>query len=118
MHIEGKGMTIYSDPYGGAAAFEGMKKADLILITDIHGDHLNLETLEALNVNETNIITCQAVADQLPATFTNVKVMGNGAKMEWQEIGLEAITMYNLPEDKTSRQTKGRGSDYVLTMGA
>ena len=37
------GKTIYVDPYGGAKAFAGIAPPDLILITDIHGDHLNAE---------------------------------------------------------------------------
>ena len=44
---------IYIDPYGGANAFKGMAKPDLILITDIHGDHLNEDTLDALDTLRT-----------------------------------------------------------------
>ena len=60
------GQTIYVDPYGGADAFKGVKKPDIILITDIHGDHLNKETLESLDTKNTEFVVPQAVADQLP----------------------------------------------------
>src|SRR6266508_2224752 len=35
-----KGKTIYIDPVGGGKRFESFARPDLILITDIHGDHL------------------------------------------------------------------------------
>ena len=43
-----KEKTIYADPVGGDKRFEGMPRPDVILVTDIHGDHLNTETLEAV----------------------------------------------------------------------
>ena len=46
-----QGKTIYADPFGGAKTFEGIAAPDLILITDIHGDHFNPETLEAIYAN-------------------------------------------------------------------
>jgi len=53
MALEFNGKTIFIDPYGGAAKFAGLSHPDLILITDIHGDHLNLETLTAGNPDRT-----------------------------------------------------------------
>ena len=60
------GKTFYSDPVGGAEAFSEKDKADFILITDIHGDHMNAETLKALELGETKIIVPQAVKEKLP----------------------------------------------------
>ncbi len=40
------GKTIYADPDGGAKAFEGLAEPDLILITDIHGDHYNIRNTQ------------------------------------------------------------------------
>ena len=41
-----KGLAIYVDPVGGANRFAALPRAGLILITDIHGDHLDLPTLD------------------------------------------------------------------------
>ncbi len=41
------GVTIYSDPSGGADYFKGIAAPGIILITDIHGDHFDSKTLEA-----------------------------------------------------------------------
>src|SRR5579859_8229575 len=60
------GKTIYADPQGGAKMFEGIATPDLILITDIHGDHFNLETLKAIDLSHAKLVVPQAVADKLP----------------------------------------------------
>src|SRR5688500_11226898 len=57
------GKTIFVDPVGGAQKFKG--KPDLILVTDIHGDHLNKETLTGVASEITKIIAPEAVASQL-----------------------------------------------------
>jgi L-ascorbate metabolism protein UlaG (beta-lactamase superfamily) len=110
--------TIYVDPYGGAALFEGLADPDLIFITDIHGDHLNMNTLNAINTSKATLYVPQAVMDKLPVDLkAKAKVISNGESMKSGDIGIKAIPMYNLPEDETSRHTKGRGNGYILTMG-
>lgn len=111
--------TIYNDPYGGKAAFAGLPVPDLILITDIHGDHLNEETLKELDLEKTTIIAPQAVIDQMDDLFKEkTQALPNGEKLVWNEITVEAVPMYNLPETSDSRHTKGRGNGYVLTIGS
>jgi L-ascorbate metabolism protein UlaG (beta-lactamase superfamily) len=110
--------TIYVDPYGGAASFEGMAAPDLILITDTHGDHLDLKTLEAINTSKATLVVPQAVADQLPASLKEkAVVLRNGGTTNQLGIAIAALPMYNLPESPDSRHPKGRGNGYVLTMG-
>lgn len=111
------GKTIYTDPYGGIESFAGIPKADLVLITDIHGDHMNINTLEALELQGTTIVAPQAVMDKLPAGFTNTVAIANGESKEIKGVMIEAIPMYNLPETEDSRHPKGRGNGYVLTLG-
>ncbi len=107
--------VFYTDPTGGAEAFENMAEADFILITDIHGDHMDPKTLKALNLNNTQIIVPQAVKDALPEDFHGqLIVMNNGESREFMGFNIEAIPMYNLPEDPESRHVKGRGNGYVL----
>ncbi len=118
MAIQYQEFTIYVDPYGGKEAFEGVPNPNLILITDIHGDHMNLETLNELGAQSTQIIAPQAVVDKLTSTFTNLSVLTNGETTSIQGIDIEAIPMYNLPEDSSSRHPRGRGNGYVLTIGA
>ncbi len=61
------GKTIYVDPVGGAAKYQGLAAPDIILITDIHGDHFDPATLDAIKTAGTVLVVPQAVADKLPA---------------------------------------------------
>jgi L-ascorbate metabolism protein UlaG (beta-lactamase superfamily) len=111
-------MTLYVDPYGGAEKFEGLPDPDLIIITDIHGDHLNQETLNGLNTSSADFIVPQAVADKLPDTYASrVTILANDEQTDWKNIQIRAIPMYNLPEEEESRHPKGRGNGYVITFG-
>lgn len=111
-------VTIYIDPVGGANAFEGQKQPDLILVTDIHGDHFNLETLQALDTEKAKIIVPQAVADKMPEEFTSqIDVLNNGESKKRYGVNVEAIPMYNLREEAKDFHVKGRGNGYVLNIG-
>jgi L-ascorbate metabolism protein UlaG (beta-lactamase superfamily) len=112
------GKNIYVDPTGGADAFKGIAAPDLILITDIHGDHLEPKTIEAVNTAKAIIVVPQAVADKLPETDKkNLVILKNGDKTTQMGVSITAIPMYNLPESPTAFHTKGRGNGYVLTIG-
>jgi L-ascorbate metabolism protein UlaG (beta-lactamase superfamily) len=113
-----QGKTIYADPNGGAKTFEGVAVPDLILITDIHGDHFNQATLDAINTSNATLVVPQAVADKLPENLkAKAVVVANGQTIVQKDISITAIPMYNLPETPESRHPKGRGNGYVLTFG-
>lgn len=116
--LEWNDVVIYVDPVGGSEAFDGQKQPDLILITDIHGDHFSLETLQALNTSKAKIMVPQAVADKIPDEFTpQLDILNNGDTKERYGITVEAIPMYNLREEALTFHEKGRGNGYVLNMG-
>lgn len=118
MHITWNKINILSDPYKNETYYKALASPQIILITDIHGDHLNLESLKNINTDQTQIIAPQAVADILKENgYTNIQVLNNGDSKTIDGIKIEAIPMYNLPEDRESRHTKGRGNGYVLTLG-
>lgn len=108
-------LTIYLDPTGGEEAFNKYDAPDIILVTDIHGDHLDVATLEALNTARAKIVAPKAVADKLPAALTpKVVVLDNGEVILRKEIAIEAVPMYNLREEARNFHTKGRGNGYTL----
>ncbi len=116
--LEWEKITIYIDPVGGAEAFKGHKQPDLILITDIHGDHLSVETLQELNTEKAKIMVPQAVADKMPPEFApQIDVLNNGDSKERYGITVEAIPMYNLREEALQFHTKGQGNGYILNIG-
>lgn len=115
--MEYNGKVIYIDPYGGGKAFEGLKKPDLILITDIHGDHLNEKTLDELGIEGVSTVVPQAVADQISEKYKNqLVILSNGEKKSILGIDVLAIPMYNLPESDDAKHIKGRGNGYLLSM--
>ena len=112
------GLTVFVDPYGGAELFSEMPPPDVVFITDIHGDHLNQETLDGLDLSKASLVVPQAVADQLPeAMKAKAKVLANGESSELKGLKIEALPMYNLPESAESRHTKGRGNGYIINFG-
>jgi L-ascorbate metabolism protein UlaG (beta-lactamase superfamily) len=112
------GKTIYADPQGGAKVFDGIAPPDLVVITDIHGDHFNPETLQGLDLSHATLVVPQAVADKLTAELrSKASVLGNGQTLSLHGITIMAIPMYNLPETSESRHPKGRGNGYVITFG-
>lgn len=111
-------LTVYVDPVGGAAKFESLPRPDLIVITDIHGDHLNVDTLKALVSAKTKIVVPQAVADQLPVEWKGqLTVLTNTQSTTLESIQFEAVAMYNLTPERAKFHSKGRGNGYVLTLG-
>lgn len=115
MVLEWDETVIYVDPVGGSETFAGMKDADLILVTDIHGDHLNLETLKAVKKDKSRIIAPQAVIDQLPEDMkVGVIALANNASVEQLAFTITGIPMYNLREEALKYHEKGRGNGYLI----
>jgi len=115
MMIEAGGNVIYVDP-ARPANFVGLPQADLILITDIHGDHMDPAIVTALSKPSTIVMAPAAVAK----TVTAATVIANGETKEWNGWTIEAIPMYNIVRGPAAGQlyhTKGRGNGYVLTFG-
>jgi L-ascorbate metabolism protein UlaG (beta-lactamase superfamily) len=106
------------DPSVGPEAYAGLNPPDLVLITDIHGDHCDPKTLAGLNTAKATFVVPQAVADKLTETAkARVVVLPNGDKTEQGGVTITAVPMYNLPETPDSRHPKGRGNGYVLDLG-
>ena len=116
--LDYKGKIIYIDPTGGTKAFDNQKTPDIVLITDIHGDHMNIDTLDSLDLSKSKIIVPQAVAEKLPANYTDkIVLINNGDIKDIDGILIEAIPMYNLREEALRFHSKGRGNGYVITLG-
>jgi L-ascorbate metabolism protein UlaG (beta-lactamase superfamily) len=116
--LEWQEMTIYIDPYGGFQRYSDFDHADLILITHPHGDHLNEETLNGLDLKNTILIAPESVVSMCKEYgFKNMITLVNGEDIEILGINVEAVPMYNLPEDESSRHPKGWGNGYIVTIG-
>ena len=73
MMIQAGGKVIQVDPWS-QGNYDGIPQADLILITDIHADHLDKPMIDKLSKPGTAVIAPEAVAK----TITQAKVLRNG----------------------------------------
>ncbi|HEY6393569.1 MAG TPA: MBL fold metallo-hydrolase [Bryobacteraceae bacterium] len=115
MLIEAGGKAIHVDPWS-QGNLDGLPKADLILITDIHPDHLDQKAIDQVKKAGTVFIAPAAVAK----TVTQATVLANGESTTWDKWKIEAIPMYNIkrgPSAGTLYHDKGRGNGYLLTYG-
>ncbi|HUR45520.1 MAG TPA: MBL fold metallo-hydrolase, partial [Candidatus Saccharimonadales bacterium] len=116
--LEWNGKTIYVDPVGGTKRFTGFPKPDLILVTDIHGDHMEPPTLKAIAQEKTAIVAPDAVKQKLPPDLQKqVRALKNGETSTVEGVKIQAVPMYNLSQDRLKFHSKGRGNGYVLTLG-
>ncbi len=110
------GKVIHVDPVSEYADYGQMPKADLVLLTHEHRDHLDPKALAAIRVGNTAVILPEACASQVPGGV----VMGNGETRTLAGIRVEAVPAYNLIHMRgpgAPYHPKGRGNGYVLTLG-
>jgi len=113
--IQANNKIIYVDP-ARLPSTDGMAPADFVLISDIHGDHMDPKALAALTTAKTVIFAPPAVQK----TVTNAVAISNGETKKWDKWTIEAVPMYNMvrgPEPGKFYHDKGRGNGYVLTYG-
>jgi L-ascorbate metabolism protein UlaG (beta-lactamase superfamily) len=110
------GKVIHVDPVGQYADYAKLPKADLILITHEHWDHLDPKAVESLRRPDTLIVLPQAAASQVPGGL----VMHNGEVKTVAGLSVEAVPAYNLVHKRESGEPfhpKVRGNGYVITFG-
>jgi L-ascorbate metabolism protein UlaG (beta-lactamase superfamily) len=107
---------IHIDPFSPLTDYQKLPKADLILITHQHGDHLDLEAVETLRGEKTVLLLAPACAGQLKGGT----LMRNGEVQTVFGIEIQAVPAYNLAQkrpDGTPFHPKGEGNGYILTFG-
>jgi L-ascorbate metabolism protein UlaG (beta-lactamase superfamily) len=110
--IQSDQVTIFVDPVD-TDAFKKFSEPDIILVTDIHGDHLKPDVIAALRAKDTVVIGPKAVTEQIDDGTT----LANGKSKQLGDTTVEAIPMYNLTEERLKFHEKGRGNGYVVTLG-
>jgi L-ascorbate metabolism protein UlaG (beta-lactamase superfamily) len=111
-----KGMVIHVDPFSRLTDYGKLPKADLVLITHHHGDHLDLKALEAIVTDKTKVVITKDCKEKYAAGI----VMANGDKKEIKGLKIEAVPAYNLVHKRKSGEPfhpKGSGNGYVVTFG-
>jgi len=110
------GLVIHVDPVSKMADYSALPRADLILITHHHGDHLDLEALNLLKQEKTKIIAPQKCAEKIGDCIA----MANGDDKTGDGLNIEAVPAYNILHKRDSGEPfhiKGEGNGYVVTFG-
>lgn len=108
--------VIHIDPVSRYADYSKFPKADIILITHFHGDHLDTSAVAQLTKPGTRIICTQNCADILHAGT----VMSNGDTLTVNGVKIIAVPAYNLLHKRDTGEVfhpKGMGNGYILTFG-
>ena len=110
------GKTIHIDPWTRLADYAKLPKANLILITHDHRDHLDEKAIEAVRTEDTALVLTETCAKKVSAGL----VMKNGDVKTVAGMKIEAVPAYNLLNKRENGQPfhpKGSGNGYVLTLG-
>jgi len=105
------GKTIHVDPVSRYADYATLPKADLVLVTHEHGDHLDIKAIQAIKKTTTVILAPETCKAALPAAV----VINNGGSRDVQGIKIVAVPAYN-NSPGAAFHPKGRGNGYVLTF--
>ena len=110
------GKVIHVDPVSREGDYATMPKADLILITHDHGDHLDTTAIQAVRKEGTRIVVSPSCTGKVPGA----RVVGNGETVEEAGLRVEAVPAYNLVHMRAPGQPfhpRGAGNGYIITFG-
>ncbi|MDL2215273.1 MBL fold metallo-hydrolase [Dysgonomonas sp. OttesenSCG-928-M03] len=114
--FEYNGKIIHVDPYSKVADYSQLSKADLIILTHEHSDHMDTTAINKIKNDETRFIVSKACNDSLGYG----EIIKNGDKIDFEGINIEAVPAYNIVNKNPEGQfyhPKERGNGYIFTFG-
>ncbi len=109
------GKVIHIDPVSREADYTILPKGDLILVTHEHGDHLDLEVLNIIKTEKTNLVLTEKCYKKIEDGI----IMKNGEIKTFDGIKVEAVPAYNIMHKRDNGQPfhpKGEGNGYIITF--
>jgi len=110
------GKVIHIDPCSQLADYTRLPKADIILVTHEHPDHLDPSAIKTLRKPDTAVVVSRSCGNRIPGGL----IMTNGEMNTVQGITIEAVPAYNIVHLRAPGMPyhpKGNGNGYVLTFG-
>ena len=117
--LEFGGKIIHVDPWS-QADYTGIPKADMIVITHSHADHMDPAIIKNLRKESTVLVAPPAVTDTLNGTVGDTDAISNGEKRTFLGVEIEAVPMYNLVLGSGPGKPfhhRGIGNGYILSFG-
>ncbi|WP_297089054.1 MBL fold metallo-hydrolase [uncultured Draconibacterium sp.] len=114
--MEFNGKVIHIDPVSWYADYSKMPKADLVLVTHEHGDHLDAKSIDAVKKEGTEVVLTKKCTEK----YTGTAVLANGETGAFAGIKIEAVAAYNIKHEREPGKPfhpKGVGNGYVLYFG-
>jgi len=109
--IKGKEVVIYTDPF----KVKDGEKADLILVSHEHFDHCDLESIQALSKEDTEIVGSKGAVEKIGRG----KALAPGEKITIKGVEVEAVQAYNVNKFKSPGNPfhpKGIGVGFVFKV--
>lgn len=99
---------------GADLDYGSFPKADVILITHEHGDHLQKEAIEYVSDENTRLILNRKSSEALDGAG---EVMNNGESVTLaKKVTLTAVPAYNTTPGRENMHPKGNGNGYIIEM--
>jgi len=108
--------VVHVDPVSEYSDYSALPRADLILVTHAHSDHLDPEAIALIRQDSTRIVAAPVCRTKLP----EATLLANGDKIQIGEVAVEAVPAYNLIHMRASKQPfhpRGEGNGYIIRFG-
>lgn len=107
--------TLYIDPAETIEAYATYDAPSMVLVTHEHGDHFNLEVLEALVTQWVELVVNDGVFQLLtPSLQEKATILANGDMESFLWFEIEAVPAYNIREEALNYHPKWRDNGYVI----